>query len=483
MEESKRGRKKGASGLPVFKSGQFNDVFVSVTLDTRKGKEGELRVVGRVAFDRRQIYVSLGKSYTIEKFQKVITTKNNFADDRLFLEERYSDLLNAIKDIFTERSVFSLEALKDRFSQRSSGKDSIYDVWQGIVDDYRKDDRIGTADSYSQALSRFKKDNGERVMLTAINRTFLEKWVAKMRRELSPTSVGIYLRAFRVVVKQAVTNGLLDKSCSLMFTDLSAVNDGNDRKNEFLDVPTMRKLYDFFIAGEILDADGNEKYHKDYKEKLLEATGLFLFMYLANGLNLADAARLKYDDFYFSQGKRLMCFIRHKTHKTTSRKTEVVFPILPEIRAILDRIAQPETKNTLVFNIIKDRMDEQRKDELIAQMNSNIRDRIRVVCKHLGIEQEPSPTWCRHSFATNLRDAGLPIEYISSMMGHTVSSGSSTTLRYLSDYNEATMIANNSKLLNLHSEKADMMAKLASLSEEQLASLLKTMGEQATNKE
>lgn len=470
--ETKKGRKKGSSRLPVFRSGQFNDVFISVTLDTRKGKEGVLRVVGRVAFDRRQIYISLGKSYTIEKFQKVITTKNNYADDRLFLEDRYADLLNTIKDIFNERSVFSLEALKERFSQRSSDKSTIYDVWTGIVDGYRKDNRIGTADSYSQALKRFKKDNGERVMLTSINRTFLEKWIGKMKKELSATSIGIYLRAFRVVVKKAVNDGLLDKSCSTMFTDLSAVNDGNDRKNEFLDVPTMRRLYDFFIAGEIKDDSGNELYNPEYKERLLEATGLFLFMYLANGINLADAARLKYDDFYFSQGKRLMCFIRHKTHKTTARKTEVVFPILPEIRAILDRIALPESEDGMVFNIIKERMTEQRKDEVIAQMNSNIRDRIRNVCKYLGIKQEPSPTWCRHSFATNLRDAGIPIEYISSMMGHTVSSGSSTTLRYLSDYNEATMITNNSKLLGLVDEKAELLAKLSALTKDELASLI-----------
>ena len=470
--ESKRGRKKGSSGLPVFKSGQFNDVFISVTLDTRKGKEGELRVVGRVAFDRKQIYISLGKTYTIEKFEKVISTRNNYRNDRDFLEERYQDLLNTVKAVFSERNVFSLEALKEKFSQRSSGKSSIYDVWNGIVDNYRRNNRIGTADSYSQALSRFKKDNGERVNMPSINRSFLEKWIAKMQGKLSPTSIGIYLRAFRVVVKKAVDDGLLDRSCDMMFKDLPAVNDGNDRKNEFLDVATMRRLYDFFVSAEMKDADGNEVYYEDYRDRLFEATGLFLFMYLANGLNLADAARLRYDDFYFSQDRRMMCFVRHKTHKTTARKTEVVFPILPEIRVIMDRIANPESRNGLVFNIITDRMSEQRKDEVIAQMNSNIRDRIRNVCKFLEIKQEPSPTWCRHSFATNLRDAGIPIEYISSMMGHTVSSGSSTTLRYLSDYNEATMIANNSKLLNLGNEKSEMMAKLASLSKEELETLL-----------
>ena len=458
--------------MPVFKQWQNGNVFVSITLDTRKGKEGELRVVGRVAFDRKQVYISLGKTYTIEKFQKVITARNNYADDRASMEKQYNELIAVVEDIYNKRSMFSLEALKERYSQKTSDKKTIYEVWDDIISEYRNSNRIGTADAYQQAKNRFVKDMGEHIGVPAINRTLLEKWIEKMKRQLSSTSVGMYLRAFRVVVKRAVGEKLLDSECETMFQKLSAVNDGNDRKNEFLDVPTMRRLYDFFVAGEMKDADGNEVYHADYRNKLMEATGLFLFMYLANGMNLADAARLRYDDFYYSQRRQLMCFVRQKTHNTTARKTEIIFPILPEIRVILDKIANAETPNGLVFNILTGIQEERRKDELIAQENSNIRDRIRNVCKFLGIPYEPSPTWCRHSFATNLRDAGIPIEYISSMMGHTVSSGSSTTLRYLSDYNAATMIANNSKLLNLHDEKSEMMAKLASLSKDELAALL-----------
>ena len=63
------------------------------------------------------------------------------------------------------------------------------------------------------------------------------------------------------------------------------------------------------------------------------------------------------------------------------------------------------------------------------------------------MEERPTPTWCRHSYATNLRDAGVSTEYISTMMGHTITSGSATTLNYLSRYNMVTMMENNSKLL------------------------------------
>ena len=345
--ESKRGRKKGASGLPVFKQGQFHDVFVSITLDTRKGKEGELRVVGRVAFDRKQIYISLGRSYTIEKFQKVITTKNNYADDRASMEKQYGELMEAIEEVFHERTMFSLDALKERYTQKTSGKQTIYEVWNDIINEYRASNRIGTADAYSQAKNRFIKDMGEHVGLSAINRSLLEKWIEKMKRQLSSTSVGIYLRAFRVVVKRAVAEKLLDSECETMFQKLPAVNDGNDRKNEFLDVPTMRRLYDFFVTGEMKDADGNEVYYADYRNKLIEATGIFLFMYLANGMNLADAARLRYDDFYYSQQKQLMCFVRHKTHNTTALKRKSYSPYCPKSELFL--IGLPMQKRQMAW--------------------------------------------------------------------------------------------------------------------------------------
>ena len=88
-------------------------------------------------------------------------------------------------------------------------------------------------------------------------------------------------------------------------------------------------------------------------------------------------------------------------------------------------------------------------------------------------------TWCHHSYATNLRDAGVSTEYISTMMGHTMASGSATTLNYLSRYNMATMVMNNSKLLcgkDKNQKKADLVERLMEMDQEKLEAMLKLMG-------
>jgi integrase len=141
-----------------------------------------------------------------------------------------------------------------------------------------------------------------------------------------------------------------------------------------------------------------------------------------------------------------MRFVRQKTMRETDG-VEVIFPVLPQMQVILDRIAQKPQHGGLVFDIIQEGMSEARIQAIVSCENSNINDRMEAITRLLGMEERPTPTWCRHSYATNLRDAGVSTEYISTMMGHTITSGSATTLNYLSRYNMATMVEYNSKLL------------------------------------
>lgn len=121
-------------------------------------------------------------------------------------------------------------------------------------------------------------------------------------------------------------------------------------------------------------------------------------------------------------------------------------------------------------------MTDERITAVVACENSNIADRMEVITEMIGMEEKPSPTWCRHSFATNLRDAGISTEYISTMMGHTITSGSATTLNYLSRYNMETMMSYNSKLLRDGEEdkkREEIMEELNGFDTETLAAILK----------
>ena len=267
---------------------------------------------------------------------------------------------------------------------------------------------------------------GEKVPNSSINQQLVDRWVAKMQnpkegKTMSQTTIGIYLRAFRVVVRRAASMGVLLNDKMDLFKGVKDVNRKGERKEWFLNVEKMTRLYEFFEKGETKDQEGNELYDPQYKKRLFHSLGLFLFSYLANGANMADIVKLRYDDFYYNHEQKAMRFIRQKTMRETDGM-EVIFPILPQMQVILDRIARKPQRGALVFDIIKDGMTEKRIKEIVSCENANINARMENIAKLLGMEERPTPTWCRHSYATNLRDAGVSTEYISTMMGHTMTS-------------------------------------------------------------
>jgi integrase len=85
------------------------------------------------------------------------------------------------------------------------------------------------------------------------------------------------------------------------------------------------------------------------------------------------------------------------------------------------------------------------KRKCVAMENQNIKKRVRRLVKSMGWEVQPSCTWCRHSFATNLTHAGVPHNYISESMGHSVDSN--ITNRYIDAFPLAQQMEFNSRLL------------------------------------
>ena len=109
------------------------------------------------------------------------------------------------------------------------------------------------------------------------------------------------------------------------------------------------------------------------------------------------------------------------------------------------------------------------KRKRVAMENQNIKKRVRRLVKSMGWEVQPSCTWCRHSFATNLTHAGVPHNYISETMGHSVDSN--ITNRYIDAFPLAQQMEFNSRLLKLNDEP-DMMEELKDLTLEQLKALI-----------
>ncbi len=469
---------RGEKCLAKFTSSN-GSVYGSITLDIRKAGDYSqpLPVAIRICYDGKKAFLRLGEKYTMEKWIQLCDYEKSGRRIQMSERNNLKALMDKVKDLTNQlvsEGTFSIKRLQDRYQGKKDDTTSIYQIWDEYLHEKVDSGKAGTARVSKDVKNRFIKDNGEHIEFSDIDSLFIQKWTDKMRKdELSVTYIGIVLRTFRTIINIAINRNLINGNTKEMFKD-SGYNKKTSRKHEFLDVATMKQLYDFWEKDEAKDEKGRELYPPKAKYALFRDLGLFLFMYLGDGQNLADTLRLEYDEWYFATHGKQLRFLRHKTMDRNEDASEVIFPVTPEIKKILDKYADKPIQGQRVFPIMSKGITPDKEMWVIQRYNKYIRKHMGIVAKILGIEQQPTPTWARHSFATNLNNSGrVPYKYISDSMGH--SNSGDITSNYIGTYPLEKMLNYNAYLLNNPDDnnKEKLLELLRSMSDEDREALMK----------
>lgn len=476
---------RGDNSLDKFNSSN-GQIYGTLTLDTRRSLDGGLYPVAvRVAYDGKNVYLRVGNRYSKEEWADLCEcekqARNKKSAERKELKAKM-DKVAMMVDRLLDENCFSLQRLKDMFQGKEIVEtDTIYSIWETFINEKAEQKKAGTVRCNKDILKRFIRDMGSDVTLQDINRNFILKWVKVMKKHgLSLTSIGIALRTFRTIMNICIDRGLIKGSTKEMFKD-TGYNKVCSRKHEFLDVATMKQLYDFWEKDEAVDEEGKELYFPKEKHAVFRDLGLFLFMYLGDGQNLADTLRLTYDEWYFATHGKQLRFFRHKTMDRNEDASEVIFPVTDELQKIIDRYGNEPKLGRRVFPIMSPLITPEQEVWVIQRYNKYIRQHMAKVAGLLGMEQKPSATWARHSFATNLNNSGeVPYKYISDSMGH--SGSSDITSNYIGAYPLEKMLEYNWYLLHEKKEKSSdkldkqaVLELLKSMSEEERKELLATL--------
>ena len=489
--------------LPIIKERNCN---ASLVLDTRTNRKNanEYPLAIRFTVDRKIFYHSVGSSYSEKRFSDICNaSKSNSENYRIQKEwkdtyiPRFKTLLeNLNKGGFLTFEMVRSAVMTGKSDITNNTKDnSFFEIWDTIIYELKTNDngiRFTTSESYECALKSFKKILGEN-SITGFNISAAEiqKWKEGMHNgikdkdgkiigKISDTTAGIYLRACRAVWNRCLREGYL-KDVPYPFSNkkekgLVSIPKSAKRRQNYLNVGQMTELYKLFVSKEYPC-----HWPEEYRQKAHYSLGLFLAQYLCNGFNLADAGRLTYDAYYYQNQGKAFRFNRKKTAGRSQDGSEVIIPIIEPLKYILDEIAAKPNRDGFVFpDILKGSTSEEERRKHTSQENSNIKDRVRKICLevlHWDESISPSGTWCRHSFATNLRNAGVELDYISESMGHAVTDHSITQI-YIEHYPLEKQMEYNSKLLNLTPQttnRDELIAQLSSLSIEELNLLLSKM--------
>ena len=494
---------KLTKSLSIFKE---RTCSVSMVLDTRTNKKNvtEYPLSIRFTIDRKFFYYPVGSSYSEKRFSDICNaSKSNSENYRIQREwkDTYIPKFKTLLENLNKGGFLTFEMVRSAITTGKSDitnhtKDnSFFEIWNTIIHELKTNDngiRFTTSESYECALKSFKKILGE-TSITGFNISAAEiqKWKEGMHNgikdkdgkiigKISDTTAGIYLRACRAVWNRCLREGYL-KDVPYPFSNkkekgLVSIPKSAKRRQNYLNVGQMTELYNLFVSKEY-----PSHWAEEYRQKAHYSLGLFLAQYLCNGFNLADAGRLTYDAYYYQNQGKAFRFNRKKTAGRSQDGSEVIIPIIEPLKYILSEIAAKPNRDGFVFpDILKGSTSEEERRKHTSQENSNIKDRVRKICLevlHWDESISPSGTWCRHSFATNLRNAGVELDYISESMGHAVTDHSITQI-YIEHYPLEKQMEYNSKLLNLTPQttnRNELIAQLSSLSIEELNLLLSKM--------
>lgn len=385
-------------------------VTVAAVIDTSHPKKNGLFPVRiRVTYRRRLCYYTTGKDLTAEEWEMLPTTKaRTLVAIRKDIESSYQIVRAAVEELAGVGG-FSLDALNNRL--KGAASDTVNAMFRAKIAELEKAGRVGNMLIYDNVLKGLERFAGMRIRFDIITVAWLGKYADFMRKEgKRQTTIAIHLRTLRAVLNDAKRLGVLKESQYPFGRGRYEIQAGEGRKLALSQeqIATIAKYED--------GTQATAKY-RDY----------WLFLYLCNGINVADFVKLKYNNI--SDGE--IHFVRQKTEFTTKTRKEISVVITQPMQTIIDRWGNtPATPNTYIFPVLDGSEDAIRRKQKTQYFTRAFNRRMAEVGERLNIGRISTYT-ARHSFATVLKRSGANISYISESLGH---QDLKTTENYLASF-------------------------------------------------
>lgn len=180
-----------------------------------------------------------------------------------------------------------------------------------------------------------------------------------------------------------------------------------------------------------------KKFDSDYQEY---ARDIWLTLFYTNGINLIDLVRLRKSSV-FGNHINLIRMKTENTKKTTIQ--EIIVPLTPSLKDVLNRVADPTS--IFVIGQIKEGYTEQQLLNRKRKIMKRINKELKAIGKKLNLSVKLDSASARHAYASSLRRAGVSIDKISEMLGH---SNTLVTQRYIDSLNIDETFEINDKLVS-----------------------------------
>lgn len=370
---------------------------IVVSLDTRRAKkDNTFPLILRLGHNERttpiSLKISLNKKDWDEEAKKV---KNSYVGSssvsRLnnYIQKKKSEAMDIILKLDEQGLLSQLSILDVKNRIANQGEvNSFFVFGNNLVKELNEAKRIGTARSYKETLSVLKNYLNKDVTFNEINYSFLtklEKHHLGKGNELN--GLAVYMRTIRAIFNKAIKVGIAEKD-SYPFEDYSIRT--TPTKKRAIEIQYLKKIIELKL---------------DVEHPCFHARNYFVASYMMYGMNFMDMAFMQKSSIINGR----IFYRRKKTSKLYDIK------ISDSLKAILDYYC--DSDRDFVFPIIK-RESAFDQDKDIRWSRKRYNKKLKAIATECGIEENLTSYVSRHSFATQAMLQQIPLNAISSMLGH-----------------------------------------------------------------
>lgn len=399
-----------------------NGVVVSVLLDTRTAnKEGTYPVKIKVYFQGKPKYYSTGICMsTKDELEEVLESKSkkNIEIQDIIGKELSRILKNV--DILVERGTFSFSNLNNMLGKNIGG--TLNEMISAKIKELDNEEKFGSSTFYKGTLSLLKRYMKHDILINEVTVEWLNGLEKFILKTASQTTVAMNMRNIRTIMNIAKQTGVIRESDYPFGRGKYQIKEGSGKKK------ALNKKQLKAIA-EYSDGSMTTEFYRD----------LWLFIYFCNGLNVADLISLKFSDIQNGE----ISFIRKKTKDRTRDVKRIYAAITPEMYSIINKWGNDPKKSVYIFPFLKPSDSAWEHEKKKKNLTKLINKRMKMIGEKLNLGKITTYV-ARHTYATILRNEGVPISIISPMLGH---SSVTTTEIYLADL-ESEYRAKNASLLS-----------------------------------
>lgn len=398
-------------------------ITVAPMLDTSHPKQSGLFPVRiRVTYARQRRYYPTGKDLTTEEWNALPTTKaRTLVAIRKDIENSYNIVRDTVEELASAGG-FSLDALNNRL--KAGCTDTLNTAFATKIEVLKAQDRVGSLKVYDVVLQGLERFAGPRISIDAVSAEWLRKYEKFLHTEnKSQTTIGIHMRHIRAILNDALRAGAIKEAQYPFGRGKYEIQAGEGRKMAL----TIEQI------GKIARYDDGNSLMTKYRD-------YWLFLYLCNGINVADFVKLRYKDIVNGE----ICFVRQKTERTTKIRKEIRVVVTERMQDIINQWGNPPKQDNYIFPILDGKEDAfQRKAKTLTAAGA-INTRMTKIGQALEIGKVSTYT-ARHSFATVLKRSGANIAYISESLGH---QDLKTTENYLASFEREERTKNANIIAN-----------------------------------